>query len=165
MRSRLLLVVITSTRRPPGTRLKMQKCLKLSLKRVKVQKKVDPYACGICAKEEYFKRWKRVGHISREISRQVYYFIKIEGGFVNWTVISTDFLPSLKPPGGLEIPLLFKFLCYKEATFEEIKTFAQTLYDYNFVGTVTKDSSAKKDEMTIGIVSDSHSDGDQQLVG
>ena len=46
-----------------------------------------------------------------------------------------------------------------------MKTFVQTLYDYNFVGTVTKDFSDKEDEMTIGIVSESHPHGDQQLVG
>ena len=33
------------------------------------------------------------------------------------------------------------------------------------MGTVTKDNSDKEDEITIGIVSDSHSHGDQQLVG
>ena len=33
------------------------------------------------------------------------------------------------------------------------------------MGTVTKDNSDKEDEMTIGIVSDSHSHNDQQLVG
>ena len=43
--------------------------------------------------------------------------------------------------------------------------FVQTLYDYNFVGTVTKDNSEEEDEMTIAIVSDSHPHGDQQLVG
>ena len=37
------------------------------------KKKVDLYACVIRAKEEYFKRWKIVEHISREISRHVYY--------------------------------------------------------------------------------------------
>ena len=32
-------------------------------------KKVDPYACATRAKEEYFKEWKTVGRIQREISR------------------------------------------------------------------------------------------------
>ena len=49
-----------------------------------------------------------------------------------------------------------------------MKTFVQTLYDYNFTGTgtVTKeDNSDEEDKMTIGMVSDSQPHGDQQLVG
>ena len=38
------------------------------------------------------------------------------------------------------------------APFEKMKTFAQTLCDYNIVGTVTKDNSDEKDEMTITTV-------------
>ena len=49
-----------------------------------------------------------------------------------------------------------------------MKTFVQTLYDYNFTGngTVTEeDNSDEEDEMTIGMVSDSQPHGDQQLIG
>ena len=46
-----------------------------------------------------------------------------------------------------------------------MKTFVQTLYDYNFERTVTEDNSDKEDEITIEIVSDLHHHGDQQLVG
>ena len=38
------------------------------------------------------------------------------------------------------------------ASFEKMKTFVQTLCDYNIVGTVTKDNSDEKDEMTITTV-------------
>ena len=75
------------------------------------------------------------------------YFIKTKGSFVNETVISTKFRPSPTPVGGLEILLLLKLSYYKQATFEELKTFVQTLYDYNFMGTVTEDNSDEKDEM------------------
>ena len=75
------------------------------------------------------------------------YFIKTKGSFVNETVISTKFRPSPTPVGGLEILLLLKSSYYKQATFEELKTFVQTLYDYNFMGTVTEDNSDEKDEM------------------
>ena len=53
MKARLLLVAMTFTKRPLGERLEMEKRLKLSLKQ-KFQK-IDPCACAICAKEEYFK--------------------------------------------------------------------------------------------------------------
>ena len=46
-----------------------------------------------------------------------------------------------------------------------MKTFVQTFYDNNLVGTVTKDNSDKEDEIARGIVSDSHPHGDQELVG
>ena len=75
------------------------------------------------------------------------YFIKTKGSFVNETVISAKFRPSPTRVGGLEILLLLKFSYYKQATFEELKTFVQTLYDYNFMGTVTEDNSDEKDEM------------------
>ena len=48
-----------------------------------------------------------------------------------------------------------------------MKTFVQTLYDYNFTGTGTvteEDNSDEEDEMTICMVSDSQPHGDQQLV-
>ena len=67
--------------------------------------------------------------------------------------------------GRLEIPLLYKFSCYKQATFEKIKTFIQTLYDHKFVVTVAENNSGEEDQMTIGIVSDLHPQCDQLLAG
>ena len=89
---------------------------------------------------------------------------KTEGDFASGAVISTK--PRLSPisAGGLEISLLLKFLCNKQVTLEKMKTFIQTLCDYNFVRTVTNDNSDTEDEMTIGIVSDLYPHGDQQLV-
>ena len=36
----------------------------------------NPYACAIKASYSNFVRWKTVGHILREISRYVYFFIE-----------------------------------------------------------------------------------------
>ena len=58
-----------------------------------------------------------MGHIPREISCHVYHFIKTEGGFVNGSVISTKYSPSLISYSGLEILLLFKFSCPEQKTF------------------------------------------------
>ena len=38
--------------------------VKVELETNKSSKKIDPYACAIRAKEEYFKGWKTVGHIN-----------------------------------------------------------------------------------------------------
>ena len=96
--------------------------------------------------EKYFKEWKTAVHIQREISRHVYYFTKTGSGFTNETVISTKFHLSPILAGRLEILLLFKYSCY-----EKIKKFAQTSYDYNFVGMVIEDNTDAEDEMTIDI--------------
>ena len=48
---------------------------------------------------------KTVGHIPREISRQVNLFLKDEHGHIDETVKSIDCRPSPIPAGGLEIPL------------------------------------------------------------
>ena len=118
--------------------------------------KIDPYACAICAKEEYFKGWKTVGHIPREISRNVYFFIKSEGGSVNGIVISTKYRTSPIPAGGLEIPLLLTFSCSKATNFGKRKTFVQTLYDYNFNGTVIEEENSD-DENEIIVINESDS--------
>ena len=62
--------------------------VKGELERSESSKNVDPYACFIRAKEEYFKGWKKIGHNPRELSRHTYYFIKTEGSCVNGTVMS-----------------------------------------------------------------------------
>ena len=33
-----------------------------------------------------------------------------------------------------------------------MKNFVQTLYDYNFVGTITEDNSDEEDEMEIAVI-------------
>ena len=141
--------------------------VKVELETNKSSNKIDPYACAIRAKEEYFKGWKTVGHIPREISRHVYFFIKSEGDSVNGTVISTKYRTSPVPAGGLEIPLLLTFSCSKAINFGKMKTFVQTLYDYNFNGTVIEEeNSGDEDEIIVINESDSRTVNNCiQLVG
>ena len=82
-----------------------------------------------------------MGHIPREVCRHVYYFIKTEGIFVNGSVISTKYRPSLIPSGGLEVPLLLKFSRPEQKTFEKMKIFVGSLYDYDFCGVNNEESS------------------------
>ena len=160
-------MVITYSKRLLGAMLKKEMRLKLRSKLTKVKKKIDPYACAIRAKEEYFKGWKTVGHIPREISRHVYFFIKSEGGSANGTVISTKYRTSPIPAGGLEIPLLLTFSCSKAINFEKMKTFVQTLYDYKFTGTVIEEeNSDDEDEIIVINENDSQTVNNcTQLVG
>ena len=85
--------------------------VRVNLETNKLSKKVDPYTCAIREKNQFFNLWETVGHIPREISRHVYYFIKTEGDFANGSVISIKYRPSPIPSGGLEMPLLRKFSC------------------------------------------------------
>ena len=160
-------MIITYSKRLFGAMLKREMRLKLSSKLTKVQKKNDPYACAIRAKEEYFKGWKTVGHIPREISRHVCFFIKSEGGSVNGTVISTKYRTSPIPAGGLEIALLLTFSCSKPINFEKMKTFVQTLYDCKFTGTVIEEeNNDEEDEIILINESDSQTVNNcTQLVG
>ena len=141
--------------------------VKVELETNKSSKKIDPYACAIRAREEYFKGWKTVGHIPREISRHVYFFMKSEGGSVNGRVISTKYRTSPTPVGGLEIPLLLTFSCSKAINVEKMKTFVQTLYDYKFTGTVIEEeNSDNEDEIIVINESDSQTVNNcTQLVG
>ena len=65
----------------------------------------DPYACAIRIRKKYFSNSITVGHIPREISRHVQFFIKIKGKRVNGYVKSLTFRPSSIPSGSLETPL------------------------------------------------------------
>ena len=93
-------------------------------------KNVDPYACAIRAKSQFFNSSKTVGHIPREIYRHVYYFIKAEGSIVNGLVISNKYRPWPIASGGLKILLLLRFSYPQQKAFEKMKNFVDSLYDY-----------------------------------
>ena len=116
--------------------------------------KVDPYACAMQAKERFFGAMKTVGHITREISRHVYFFIKTEGGSVNGKVLSVKYRPSLIPSSGLEIPLMLTFKFTKSITFLKMKKFISELYDYEYTGEGKSKESEEEDEIPIFVDDD-----------
>ena len=118
---------------------------------------VDPYACAIRVKHRFFDTWVTVGHIPREISRHVYFFIKVEGGLVHGHVLITNYRHSSIPAGGLEIPLLLTFSASRENIFETMKQFVETLYDYNFTGKVMNEDS---EECEIDLAIEDSNDGE-----
>ena len=85
-----------------------------------------------------------VGHIPREISRHVYFFIRSENGVVKGHALSTTYRPSTIPPGGLEILLLPTFSCSRFVTFQKMKEFVTT-YNYEYSGN-TSDNMSNDDE-------------------
>ena len=85
----------------------------------------DPYACAIKARHFCFVGWKAVGHIPREISCYVYFFIKEENGKVFGTLKSLKYKVSPIPSGGLEVPVLLIFSCKEEWVIDTMEEFIQ----------------------------------------
>ena len=73
----------------------------------KKSKETDPYCCS--SRTSVNQQIKTVGHISREISRHVYFFLKDEHGDIDGNVKSIDYRPSLIPAGGLRDSINFEF--------------------------------------------------------
>ena len=86
---------------------------------------VDPYACAIKIKNCIFDSLITVGHIPREISRHLHFFIKTEAGTVIGHVKSLTYRPSPIPSGGLEIPLQLTFTCDDKLTLDLINRFCE----------------------------------------
>ena len=83
----------------------------------------DPYACAIKTKNPYFSDWKTVGHIPREISRYVYFFIEEENGNVSGTIKSLKCKSFPIPSGGLKVPLLLKFFAKDKWVVDNMEKF------------------------------------------
>ena len=107
---------------------------------------VDPYACAIKIKNPFFDSLITVGHIPREISRHVQFFIKTEGGKDIDHVKSLTYRLSPIPSGGLEIPLQLTFTCDDKLTLNLMNGFVKSLYDWNYTGLVQDNNDEDDDE-------------------
>ena len=86
--------------------------------------------CTTKTKNPYFNDWKTVGHIPREISRYVYFFIKEENGNVSGTVKSLKYELFPIPSGGLEVPLLLKFYAKDKWIVDTMEELVLNFYSY-----------------------------------
>ena len=80
-------------------------------------KKVDPYSCAIKAFVGQSPQFKTVGHILREISSHVFFFLKEQNG---------KFEESVYSAGGLEIPIFLTFKSTCSVTHQKMKTIGQS---------------------------------------
>ena len=85
----------------------------------------DPYCCKISIRKPDRIGPVTVGHIPRELSRYVFYFLH-EGGLVTGTVSSVHYRQSPIPEGGLEIPIQMTFSHSSKPIVEKMKAFAET---------------------------------------
>jgi len=106
----------------------------------------DPYACTIKTKNPYFNAWKTVGHIPREISRYVYFFIKEENGNVSGTLKSLKYKPSPIPSSGLEVPLLLKFSAKDKWVVDTMEDFVLNFYTYEYSGNLSIADNEDEDD-------------------
>ena len=114
---------------------------------------IDPYACAVKSKEKYFDGWKTVGHVPREISRYIYFFIKKENGKITGNVKSLNYKPSPIPSAGLEIPLQLTFSCPVEWVRDKMKDFTDNFYSYDFTGILRNDESSDDSDIEIDLES------------
>ena len=61
----------------------------LEIEADKKLKKIDPYCCAIKTMVDISPRLKTVGHMPREISRHIFFFLKKENGKVDGFVYLT----------------------------------------------------------------------------
>ena len=128
---------------------------------IKVEVETNKYSMyPIQVKSKCFDVMYTVGHIPREISRHVYFFIKKEGGWITGSVFSVKYRPSPIPSGGLEIPLLLKFCSSKLIIFKKMIQFVKELYDYEFAGEI-KDEESEDEKEEIGTVVIEEQEGQQ----
>ena len=105
--------------------------------------------CAIKARHSYFVGWKTVGHIPREISRYVYFFIKEENGKVFGTVKSLKYKVSPILSGGLEVPLSLIFSCKLKWIVDIMEEFIRNFYTFEYSGNQSVDTSDSEDEKEV----------------
>lgn len=90
-----------------------------------LSKEIDPYCCKITITRIDRIVAVTVGHIPRELSRFVFYFIH-EGGSVSGTVASLTPNLSPIPEGGLEIPILMHFTHGNKVNLQKMNSFVRS---------------------------------------
>ena len=122
----------------------------------------------IKAKHEYVTEWKTVGHIPREIPREitryVYFFIKQEGGRVYGKLKPLKYKPSPIPSGGLEVPLLLKFESQDKWVKDTMEEFVETFYFFDFPGDlVVNDEDEEEINFEILDTANSNENGESKI--
>ena len=127
------------------TNAKVGEKVTVEIETKKFSLEVDPYACAIKIKNCFFDSLINVGHITREISRHVHFFIKTEDGKLIGHVRSLTNRPSPIPSGGLEMPLQLTFTCDNKLTLDLMNGCVKSLYDWNYTALV-QDNNDEDDE-------------------
>ena len=133
-----------------GTNAKVGEKVTVEMETKKFSLEADPYACAIKIKNCFFDSLITVGHIPREISQHVLFFIKTEEGKVIVHVKSLTYRPSPIPSGGLEISLQLAFTWDDKLILDLMNGFVKSLYDWNYTRLVQYDNDKDDDEEESG---------------
>lgn len=140
--------------------------VRVEIENDKESKNIDPYCCAIKASVD--KQVRTVGHIPREISRHVYFFLKEENGSIDGSVKSIQYKPSPIPAGGLEIPLTLTFKSLRYITHLKMKEFVSTLYLFEYDGKEDSNESESDSDEEINVFiqesSDESPESDSEVV-
>ena len=128
------------------TNAKVGEKVTVEIETKKFSLEVDPYACAIKIKNRFFDSLITVGHIPREISRHLHFFIKTEGGKVIGHVKSLTYRPSPIPSGGLQILLQLTFTCDDKLTLALMNGSVKRYYNWNYTGLVQDSNDEDDDE-------------------
>ena len=126
-------------------------------------KKVDPYSCAIKALVGQPPQLKTVGHIPREISRHVFFFLKEENRRIEGTVYSTKYRPFPIPAGALEIPLMLTFKSTRFVTHQKMKDFMTSLYSYEYEPKEINSKDEENDDINF-IIEQDEDEEDSEVV-
>ena len=88
-------------------------------------------------------RLKTVGHVPREISGHIFFFLKEENGKVDGFVYSAQYQPSPIFAGGIEIPLKVTLRSTNFITRQKMKDFMTNLYSYDYEAKAETDNEAE----------------------
>jgi len=132
-----------------------------------LSKDIDPYCCKITITRIDRIGNVTVGHIPRELSRFVFYFLH-EGGSVSGTVACLKPNVSPIPEGGLEIPILMHFVHESGLILEKMKRFVsgqvermkQTFNVKELIG----DTESDEEELEEIEVESDDNDGDSERI-
>ena len=149
-------VAILFRRIQPGNRLNVEIKLKTDEKSIEI----DPYCCSIKAMVGRPQQLKTVGHILREISRHVSFFLKEKNGQTDGNVHSVNYQLFPIPAGGLEIPLIFNFKSPCDITHTIKKEFVNSLHSFDYVANKTEPSSSDEEEVNLLMQESSESNSD-----
>ena len=143
---------------------KVNKNFKIEIKTSGSSIAIDPHSCAVKAKEKYFDAWKTAGHVPREISRYIYFFIKKEKRKITGNVKSLNCNPSPIPSGGLKITLQLTFSCPVEWVRDKMKDFIDDFYSYDFTGILCNDESSDDSDIetdleSVDVVEDDDEEG------
>ena len=104
------------------TNLVIHQPVQVSVETNVISKACDPYCCKITITRRDRIGAVTVGHIPRELSWFVDYFLQV-GGSVTTTVASIQYRLSPIPEGGLEIPIQMVFSHTSKPLMEKMKLF------------------------------------------